>query len=105
MYAKTEGDVRTREFFYNGKNLTQYSPFLKYYTTVDSPPKLSDTLHLIEDHYGIQVAMEDLFLIQDRRSNGWHFDSMRANIHSLASIDDSHYLTAPTFKHRWMWFV
>lgn len=62
MYAKTEGDVRTREFFYNGKKLTQYSPFLKYYTTVDAPPKLSDTLHMIEDHYGIQIPMEDLFL-------------------------------------------
>ncbi|MHC8380246.1 DUF2092 domain-containing protein [Pseudomonas sp. LB3P14] len=62
MYAKTEGDVRTREFFYNGKKLTQYSPFLKYYTTVDAPPKVSDTLHLIENHYGIQIPMEDLFL-------------------------------------------
>ncbi|VVQ30205.1 hypothetical protein PS943_01715 [Pseudomonas fluorescens] len=59
---KTEGDVRTREFFYNGKKLTQYSPFLKYYTTVDAPPEVSDTLHLIEHHYGIQVPMEDLFL-------------------------------------------
>ena len=62
MYAKTEGDVRTREFFYNGKKLTQYSPFLKYYTTVDAPPALSDALHMIEDHYGIQIPMEDLFL-------------------------------------------
>lgn len=62
MYAKTEGDVRTREFFYNGKKLTQYSPFLKYYTTVDAPPKLSDMLHMIEDHYGVQIPMEDLFL-------------------------------------------
>jgi hypothetical protein len=42
MYAKTEGDVRTREFFYNGKKLTQYSPFLKYYTTVDAPPEISE---------------------------------------------------------------
>ena len=62
LYAKTEGDVRTREFFYNGKKLTQYSPFLKYYTTVDAPAQVSETLHLIEDHYGIQVPMEDLFL-------------------------------------------
>ncbi|MFJ7281499.1 DUF2092 domain-containing protein [Pseudomonas sp. NPDC099000] len=62
MYARTEGDVRTREFFYNGKKLTQYSPYLKYYTTVDAPPKVSETLHMIEDHYGIQIPMEDLFL-------------------------------------------
>ncbi|WP_419711062.1 DUF2092 domain-containing protein [Pseudomonas sp. NFX224] len=62
LYAKTEGDVRTREFFYNGKKLTQYSPFLKYYTTVDAPPKVSETLHRIEDYYGVQVPLEDLFL-------------------------------------------
>ena len=62
MYARTEGDVRTREFFYNGKKLTQYSPYLKYYTTVDAPPRVSETLHMIENHYGIQIPMEDLFL-------------------------------------------
>jgi hypothetical protein len=62
LYAKTEGDVRTREFFYNGKKLTQYSPFLKYYTTVDAAPTLADTLHKLEDHYGVQIPMEDLFL-------------------------------------------
>ncbi|MBV6826337.1 DUF2092 domain-containing protein [Pseudomonas sp. PD9R] len=62
LYAKTEGDVRTREFFYNGKKLTQYSPFLKYYTTVDAAPTLAETLHRIEDHYGLQIPMEDLFL-------------------------------------------
>lgn len=62
MYARTEGDVRTREFFYNGKKLTQYSPYLKYYTTVDAPPKVGEALHMIENHYGIQVPMEDLFL-------------------------------------------
>ncbi|AWM92052.1 hypothetical protein DJ564_15080 [Pseudomonas sp. 31-12] len=62
MYARTEGDIRTREFFYNGKKLTQYSPYLKYYTTVDAPPKVAEALHMIEDHYGIQIPMEDLFL-------------------------------------------
>jgi len=62
MYARTEGDVRTRALYYNGKKLTQYAPFLKYYTTVDAPPTLSEALHRFENHYGIQVPMEDLFL-------------------------------------------
>ncbi len=62
MFARTEGDVRTREFFYNGKKLTQYSPYLNYYTTVDAPPTVGEALHMVEDHYGIQVPMEDLFL-------------------------------------------
>lgn len=62
MFARTEGDVRTREFFYNGKKLTQYSPYLHYYTTVDAPPTVGEALHMVENHYGIQVPMEDLFL-------------------------------------------
>lgn len=62
LYARTEGDVRTREFFYNGKQLTQYSPYLGYYTTVEAPPTVAEALHMIENHYGIQIPMEDLFL-------------------------------------------
>lgn len=62
LYAKAEGDIKTREFFYNGKKLTQYSPFLKYYTTVDASPTLAETMHRLEDYYGVQIPMEDLFL-------------------------------------------
>ncbi|KJZ33703.1 DUF2092 domain-containing protein [Pseudomonas sp. B21-040] len=68
FYAKADGDVRNRELFYNGKQLTQYAPFLKYYTTVDAPPTLSEALHLFEEHYGIQVPMEDLFLFGSDQS-------------------------------------
>jgi len=62
MFARSEGDVLTREFYYNGRKLTQYSPYLKFYTTVDAPNNLVDTLHQLEEHYGVQVPMEDLFL-------------------------------------------
>ncbi len=62
FHAVAETDTLSREFFYNGTVFTQYSPDLHYYTTVNAPPKLTDMLHEIEDHYGIQVPMEDLFL-------------------------------------------
>ncbi|MHC8299304.1 DUF2092 domain-containing protein [Pseudomonas sp. ZS1P83] len=68
-------DMFEHESFFNGKKLTEYSPFLKYYTAVDAPPKLSDTLHMIEDHYGVQIPMEDLFL----------FGSDQAQIDALKS--------------------
>jgi hypothetical protein len=75
LYALADGDNNTREFFYNGKKLTQYSPYLNYYTTVDAPKTIQDTLHLVEEHYGIQVPMEDLFL----------FGSDQAQIDALQS--------------------
>ncbi len=62
LYAFVDSDAQTREYFYNGKRLTQYSPPLKYYTTVDAPDNISDTLHQIEKYYGLQLPMEDLFL-------------------------------------------
>ncbi|MCW2271317.1 hypothetical protein D3C77_00300 [compost metagenome] len=62
LYARSDGDTRTLEFFYDGKKLTQYSPYLNYYTTVDAPPTLEETLHRLENYYGIQIPLEDLFL-------------------------------------------
>jgi hypothetical protein len=62
LFARSDGDVRTREFYYNGKKLTQYSPFLKFYTTVDAPDTLGEMLHQVEQYYGVQLPMEDLFL-------------------------------------------
>ncbi|MDD1017122.1 DUF2092 domain-containing protein [Pseudomonas rubra] len=75
LYARSEGDTRTLEFFYDGKQLTQYSPYLKYYTTVEAPPSLTETLHRLENYYGIQVPLEDLFL----------FGSDQAQIDALQS--------------------
>lgn len=69
FYAKIDGDNQTREFFYNGKKLTQYSPFMKYYTTVDAPDNIQDTLHKLETFYGMQIPMEDLFLFGTTESN------------------------------------
>lgn len=62
LYARAQSDTQNREYFYNGKQLTQYSPALKYYTTVKAPPKIVDTLNQIEDYYGLRLPMEDLFL-------------------------------------------
>lgn len=62
LHARVETDTLDREYFYNGKQLTQYSPLLKYYTTVSAAPKLLDALHQVEDYYGLQLPMEDMFL-------------------------------------------
>lgn len=75
LFARSDGDVRTREFYYNGKRLTQYSPWLKFYTTVDAPGTLIEMLHRVEGYYGVQVPMEDLFL----------FGSDQAQIDALKS--------------------
>ena len=75
LFARADGDVRTREFYYNGKRLTQYSPWLKFYTTVEAPGTLVEMLHTVESYYGVQLPMEDLFL----------FGSDQAQIDALKS--------------------
>ena len=61
MRANLTTDGLSRSFFYNGKKFTQYSPTLKYFTTVDAPATVLETVHAVEKHYGLQLPMEDLF--------------------------------------------
>lgn len=62
LRASVTSDTIDRQYFYNGKDFTQYSPTLKYYTTVKAPGKLLDALDEFQSHYGIRIPMEDLFL-------------------------------------------
>ena len=61
LKVRLDSDRQTREFFYDGKKFTQYSPRLKFYTTVNAPDNVQDMLHAVEAHYALQVPMEDLF--------------------------------------------
>lgn len=60
MRADLTTDSLSRSFYYNGKTFTQYSPTLKYFTTVDAPATVLETVHAVEKYYGLQVPMEDL---------------------------------------------
>ncbi|KAF0813327.1 hypothetical protein IGB42_02256 [Andreprevotia sp. IGB-42] len=68
LYASLESDTQNRRYFFNGKKFTQYSPALKYYGTVDAPETLSEALHQFEEHYGLRLPMEDLFLLGQDQS-------------------------------------
>lgn len=85
LYTLIDGDTQTREYFYNGKVLTQYSPPLKYYTTIDAPDNISDTLHQLEEYYGLQLPMEDLFLFGRDQSQ---LDSIKATLYIGPSVVD-----------------
>ena len=61
LRATLATDSLTRDFFYNGQKFTQYSPALNFYTTVDAPPTVLETIQAVEKFYGLQLPMEDLF--------------------------------------------
>lgn len=60
LNVKVNTDSLSREYFYNGKQLTQYSPDLNYFTTVDVADKVLEMLHQVEKYYALEVPMEDL---------------------------------------------
>ncbi|HZZ11573.1 MAG TPA: DUF2092 domain-containing protein [Paraburkholderia sp.] len=75
LFARVESDTQNREYFYNGKQLTQYSPTLKFYTTVKAPPSISEMLHDLDDYYGLRLPMEDMFLFGSDQSQ---IDALKA---------------------------
>ena len=67
----------TREFIYNGKQLTIADPKSGLYAQVPAPPTIRETLDVAADKYDIVVPLEDLFnwggaqgLLHGRRSAG-----------------------------------
>lgn len=58
-------DVKSRDFYYDGRQFTMYSPNLGYYATVAAPATNRGVLDAIYDKYGIRLPLEDLFRWND----------------------------------------
>jgi hypothetical protein len=51
-----------RQLFYDGKTVTLYQPAQKYYSTVEFSGTIGELIGRLEEKYGVQVPMSDLFL-------------------------------------------
>lgn len=58
-------DLKNRDFYYDGKQFTVYSPALGFYATVPAPATNRELLDLIYNKYGIKLPLEDLFRWND----------------------------------------
>lgn len=58
---KYTSDKKNRNFYYDGKQFTLYSPNLGFYATVPAPPTNREVLDTIYNRYGIRLPLEDLF--------------------------------------------
>jgi hypothetical protein len=61
-------DLKTRTFFYDGKNFTVFSPQHEFYATVAAPPTTTKMLDVLWDKFGIALPLEDLFRWNDLKS-------------------------------------
>src|SRR5688572_27364519 len=50
-----------RELFYDGKTVTLYSPAQKYYSSVEYSEPTSVLVGNLEERYGVEIPMSDLF--------------------------------------------
>jgi hypothetical protein len=62
-------DQMQRSYFYDGKQFTVYAPKLGFYATAAAPPTIRQTLAVLDDKFGIQLPLEDLFRWNDPTDN------------------------------------
>ena len=51
-----------RELFFNGKTVTLYTPVQKYYSTVEFADTIGALMSRLEEKYGVQLPLSDLFV-------------------------------------------
>jgi len=61
MRAEVTSDEKHRLFLYDGKNFTVWGKLVNYYATVPAPPTIRELFTDIEDKYGIELPLVDLF--------------------------------------------
>jgi hypothetical protein len=64
-----DSDSKDRTFYYDGKTFTVFAPQLGYYATAPAPPTIKQTLDTIEQKFGIELPLEDLFRWNDATNN------------------------------------
>lgn len=64
-----KNDKQHRQFFYDGKTVTQFAPALGYYGVFEAPNTIAKVLDVAHDKYGIILPLADLFYWGTERSN------------------------------------
>jgi hypothetical protein len=54
--------MNTNELIYDGKTTTIYTPELRYYANAESADTIGGTIKQLDEKYGIEVPLTDLFL-------------------------------------------
>ena len=60
--AKMQTASSEREIIYDGKTVTLFTPAQKYYSTVEFTGTIGELINKLEERYGVEMPMSDLFL-------------------------------------------
>jgi hypothetical protein len=61
LRVDVDDDRYERLFLYDGKNFTLYGRRLNYYATVPAPPTIAELASQLEEKFGIELPLVDLF--------------------------------------------
>ncbi len=61
LRVEITSDTMHRLYFYNGKELTVWAELAGYYATVPAPPSISELADTLQEKFGIDLPLEDLF--------------------------------------------
>ena len=60
--ARLTSDDMDALFLYNGKDFTMYGQLVNYYATVPAPPTIAELVDKLDERYGIEMPLVDLFM-------------------------------------------
>ena len=81
LFSRVISSQSDRELFYNGKTVTLYSKQTGYYATVPAPATIHELVDDLENRYGMELPLTDLFT--------WGTDKGQlAKITSAATVGD-----------------
>ena len=69
LRAELTSDRKERQFFYDGKTFTIFSPKLGFYSTVEAPPTIGELADQLETRFGLQLPLVDLFRWGDPKAD------------------------------------
>ena len=61
LRAEIVSDDWHQFLFYDGKNFTIYGQLVNYYATVPAPPTIGEVIDKLDEKYGIEMPLVDLF--------------------------------------------
>jgi hypothetical protein len=61
LRAELKSDDKDVFLFYDGKNFTVYGKRVNFYATVPAPPTIAELVDKVDDNYGIEIPLVDLF--------------------------------------------
>ena len=86
-------DEWTRSYIYDGHQFTVYAPKLGYFSTLQAPATIRETVAYVEDRFGLSLPLDDLFRWSD--ADGTRADSLISafpvGVETIEGVKTNHY--------------